>query len=78
MFYPSKFTIKFAIEQTFKNYVSSPGIETEFEMYHEVLQAWPSPGMAALLALVHRLSSSEEDRGGSESMAIISVLAFHP
>lgn len=77
MFCPSKFTIKFAMEQTSKNYVSSPGIETEFGMYHDDLQAWPLPGVAALLAMVHRLSSSEEGSGGSESMAIISVLASH-
>lgn len=76
VFCPSKFTIKFAMEQTLKNYVSSPGIETEFGIYHEDLQAWPR--MAALLAVVHRLSCSEEDSGGSESMAIISVLASHP
>lgn len=78
MFHPSKFTIKCAIEQTLKNYMSSPGIETEFGMYQEVLQACPFPGMAALLAVMHRLNSSEEDSGGNESMAIISVLAFHP
>ena len=50
VFCPSKFSMKFAMEQTFKNYhVSSPGIETEFEIYREDLRAWPLPGAAALL-----------------------------
>lgn len=77
MFCPSKFTIKFATEKTLKSYVSIPGIEIEFGMYHEDLQAWFLPGVAALPAVVHRLSSSEEGSGGNESMAIISVLASH-
>lgn len=47
-------------------------------MYHEDLHAWTLPEVAALLAVVHRLSSSEEDSGGSKSMAKISVLASHP
>lgn len=66
VFCPSKFSMKFVMEQTFKNYhVSGPSIETEFGIYREDLQAWPLPGAAALLAVMCRQSSSEEGSGGS-------------
>lgn len=66
VFCPSQFSTKFAMEQSFKNYrMSSPSIETEFGIYREDLQASHLSGTAALLALLCRLSSSEEGRDGS-------------
>lgn len=65
-FCPSKFRMNFAMRETFKNYhVPNPSIEREFGVYSEDLQAQPLPVVAALQAVLCRLSSSEEGSGGS-------------